>query len=212
MLRVSNPVRNTAEFSRVQARLRDMPRARTMEEIGRSSQRNPQRGERGQLGRVAYPSSRYRTYNGGNLFQVAVPDNWQELGGNGEITFAPEGAYGDYQGRFVFTHGAMFGVAQSNSRNLRQATDSFLNQLSQSNQGLRRYGNYESGNIASRNGLAVTLANRSEVTGRNEVISVYTTMLRNGDLFYVIGVAPEHDYRSYERVFQTMVSSIRLND
>jgi hypothetical protein len=106
----------------------------------------------------------------------------------------------------------MLGVTQSNSRNLRQATEDFLNQLSQNNQNLRRYGNYENGTIASRNGLAVTLSNRSEVTGRNEVVSVYTTMLRSGDLFYVIGVAPENDYRAYERVFRTMVSSLRLND
>jgi hypothetical protein len=212
MLRVSDPIGNTAQFARVQARLRDMPRARSLEEIGRASQRNPQGGNSGRIGRVAYPSSRYRVYNGGNLFQVSVPDNWREMGGSSEVTFAPEGAYGDYQGRFVFTHGAMLGVTQANSRNLRQATEDFLNQLSQNNQNLRRYGNYQSGSIASRNGLAVTLSNRSEVTGRNEVISIYTTLLRNGDLFYVIGVAPETDYRSYERVFRTMVSSLRLND
>jgi hypothetical protein len=106
----------------------------------------------------------------------------------------------------------MLGATRANSRNLRQATEDFLNQLSQNNQNLRRYGNYQSGSIASRNGLAVTLSNRSEVTGRTEIISVYTTLLRDGNLFYVIGVAPETDYRAYERVFRTMVSSLRLND
>jgi len=79
MLRVTNPIRDTREFDQVQARLRGYPRARTMQEIAQSGQRYPSgsNDNRYPTGeRVGYPSTRYRSYNGGNLFRVSVPDNW----------------------------------------------------------------------------------------------------------------------------------------
>ncbi|PYS48691.1 MAG: hypothetical protein DMF68_12260, partial [Acidobacteria bacterium] len=105
MLRVQNPIRESAEFVRVQQLLRGMGRAPSSAEIARSGQRYPNQdgnnypnnnypsGER-----VGYPSSRYRTYNAGNLFQLSYPDNWREVGeGSNSIWFAPEGAYGQIQ-------------------------------------------------------------------------------------------------------------------
>jgi hypothetical protein len=49
-------------------------------------------------GRVDPPSSSFRTYNEGNLFQVSVPANWQEIQSNSSVTFAPSGAYGQNSG------------------------------------------------------------------------------------------------------------------
>src|SRR6266851_3388501 len=68
-LRVVNPVRDTRDFSRIQARLRGMGRAPSMEEIARSGQRNPTGENTGNypnnppVGRVDYPSSRYQSYS-----------------------------------------------------------------------------------------------------------------------------------------------------
>src|SRR5947209_3132754 len=130
MLRVQNPIRESAEFVRVQQLLRGMGRAPSSAEIARSGQRYPNQdgnnypnnnypsGER-----VGYPSSRYRTYNAGNLFQLSYPDNWREVGeGSNSIWFAPEGAYGQIQGQAVFTHGFNDCVTQEQSNILRQAT------------------------------------------------------------------------------------------
>ena len=86
MLRVNrNAIQDTAEFRRVQERLRGQGRAPSMEEIARSGQRYPQGeggagspGYGGTVGRVQYPSTRYRTYTGGNLFRVSYPENWRE--------------------------------------------------------------------------------------------------------------------------------------
>jgi len=52
----------------------------------------------------------------------------------------------------------------------------------------------------------------SDATGRPEVIQLYTTTLRDGTLFYMIGVAPEQEYPAYEATFQQVVRSIRLNE
>lgn len=216
MLRVSNPIQNTARFNNIQSRLRGMPRARTMEEIAQNGQRSPQGGEDGrvQQGRVDYPSSRYRTYNGGNVFRVSVPDNWRELGGQqgGDITFAPEGAYGTVQNQFVFTHGVQIGIARSGGNNLRDATDQFINNLLQGNSYLRQQRGYQRGNVSGREALATTLAGQSNVTGRTEIVNVYTRFLDSGDLFYVISVAPRDDYNNYQTAFNNVVRSIQIAD
>jgi Zn-dependent protease with chaperone function len=219
MLRVENPIRNTEEFASIQRYLRGQGRAPTMAEIARSGQRYPTEGGGSNYpsgnvgGRVSYPSTRYRTFNGGNLFSLNYPDNWRELSeGQTSVWFAPEGAYGQVQGQAVFTHGVNVGVAQSQGGNLRQATDAFISTLAQGNGNLRQQGGYQRGTINGRNALAINLTNVNEATGRPEIITIYTTLLRNGQLFYMIGVAPQNEYRNYQATFRNVLSSIRLND
>jgi Zn-dependent protease with chaperone function len=215
-LRVSNnPIRESAEFTRIQQRLRG---GRVSSgDYGRNGQRYP--SESGNYptgninGRVAYPSSRYRTYSGGNLFQLSYPDNWRPLGeGNSSVWFAPEGAYGSVRGQDVFTHGVNVGITQAQSRDLRQATDAFVNALAQSSGNLRQQSGYQRTTIDRRSALAISLSNVNEATGRAETVTVYTTLLRNGDLFYMISVAPQNDYVNFQTAFRNILSSIRLND
>ncbi|MEA2174247.1 MAG: hypothetical protein QOD00_1839 [Blastocatellia bacterium] len=219
-LRVNNPVRDTRDFERVQARLRGMPRARSMQEIaqgGRTSgtgSGNSNSYPEGNIsnGRVAYPSGRYRAYTEGQLFRVSVPDNWRELPGNNDVWFAPEGAYGSVQNTAVFTHGVNFGTAQAQSNNLQQATDALIQQLAQGSRNLRQQGSYQRGTIDRHNALAVTLSNTNEASGRAETITIYTTLMRNGGLFYMIAVAPQDEYRNYQGAFTSILRSIQLND
>ncbi|HWT00369.1 MAG TPA: M48 family metallopeptidase [Pyrinomonadaceae bacterium] len=220
LLRVSNPIRNTEEFAMVQQRLRGQGRAPSMEEIARSGRRYPVEGgnypsnypEGNISGRVAYPSSRYRTFNGGNVFQLQYPDNWRELGeSQSSVWFAPEGAYGQVQGQPVFTHGVNVGVTQAQGNNLRDATDYFINSLAQGNGNLRAQGGYQRGSIDGRNALAINLSNVNEATRRNERITVYTTLLRDGQLFYLIMVAPQNDYGTFQSAFGNVLRSIQLN-
>ena len=213
MLRVSgNQVQDTGEFKRIQSQLRGMGRAPSMEEIARGGQRYPQNGrypDNGRVGgRVEYPSSRYRTYTEGNLFRVSVPDNWREMRSEDSVWFAPEGAYGQN----TFTHGVNLGVARTQSNNLRQATAEFINGLAQGSRNMRPQSDYIQGSVAGREALGMTLSNLNEVTGRTEIVIVYTSMLRNGNLFYMISVAPQNEYNNYEAVFQNVLRSIQLND
>jgi hypothetical protein len=216
LLRVNpnNAIQDTRNFQNVQARLRGMGTAPTMAEIARSGQRYPTgtttddypRGER-----VAYPSSRYRTVSAGNLFQLRIPDNWQQASSGGNsITFAPQGAYGTVQGQFVFSHGAMVGVTNGVG-NLRQSTESLINSLLQGNQHLRQQSGYQRVTLDGRQGLATRLVGRSPVFGSTEIVNIYTVMLRDGNLAYIVGVAPENDYRYYQRTFSQIVSSVNLN-
>ncbi|HET9530209.1 MAG TPA: M48 family metallopeptidase [Blastocatellia bacterium] len=217
LLRVSpyRATQNSTEFNRIQALLRDMGPAPTMEEIARSGKRTSssrQYPEDSRLEqRVQLPSSSYRTYTGGNLFRVSVPDNWREFSDSNSVTFAPQGAYGNYQGQPVFTHGAVVGVVRTGSNDLRQASDQYISALLQSNPYLNAQSNYRRGSIDGRSALSMTLSGVSNVTRRSEIVTVYTTMLRNGDLFYLITVTPRDDSGQFNRAFQNIIRSVNLN-
>ena len=225
LLRVNASARNDSrDFARIQERLRGYQRAPTMAEIQRSGQRYPVGETTGNdpnnnnypnnppSGRVSYPSSRYENhsiFNGG--VDVSVPNNWRQINDSSTIWFVPEGAYGQYNGQAVFTHGASFGVAQTNSRNLQSASQELVNNLAQGNSNMRTSGGFQRTTISGRNALFATLSNVNEATGRPETVRVITTQLRNGQLFYMIAVAPQNE-RNFEDAFRTIMQSVRIND
>jgi peptidase M48-like protein len=214
MVTVTNPIRDSRTFDSVKARLREMPKAPTTEQVMRSGNRRTSSGRYPtdrQIGRVEPPSGRFRNYNEGNLFQISVPENWRELQGN-TVTFAPDGGYGNYQGQSVFTHGMEVGVERNEGHNLQTATDELIDSLSRSNPRMRGRSSYQSVSIDGRRGLQAVLNNVSDATGRPEQIALFTTQLNDGSLFYAIGVAPSDEFSTYQRVFSQVIRSIQLND
>jgi hypothetical protein len=222
-LRVTDTNRDSREFLAVKERLRGYPRAQSMAEIAQSGKRNPNQGGNypngdpanypsAPRGGVENPSSRYRSYSALGAVRVSVPDNWQEISEQGSVWFAPHGGYGSTNGQAVFTHGVNIGIAQTNSRNLQQATNEFLNSLEQSNGNLRARSGYQRTDVNGRNGLSIGLTNTNEATGRPEVVLVTTTLLRNGDLLFITFVSPQSDAYNYQNVFQNILRSVQLND
>ena len=221
MLRVNAGARDTREFNRIQERLRGYGTAPTMAEIQRSGQRYPVGENTGNTGnypnnpprgRVEYPSNRYQNvsiFNGG--VQVSVPSNWRQVNENNSVWFVPEGGYGSMNGQAVYTHGVSFGVAQTNQRNLQSASQELINSLAQGNRNLGSSGGWQRTSMSGRNALYTTLSNVNEATGQREFIRVITTQLRNGQLFYMIAVAPQNE-RNFERAFDTVLRSTRIND
>ena len=212
LLRISNnPIKNTAQFERTQSRLRQLPRAQTMAEIEKNSKTN-----QGQTptangkyeSRVELPSARTRAYSSGNWIRMNIPSNWQEFPAESEVWFAPQGAYGNSG----ITHGALVGIYRGNSDNLSEATQDYVDGILQSNDYLRKRSNYSQTTVGNRQGYGIVLSGRSPITGRTEVATVYTTMLRNGDLFYIVTVSPETEATSYNNAFRNMIRSIRLSD
>lgn len=217
-LRVENPIRDTRDFERIQARLRGMGNAPTMAEIARSGNRYPTGENTGSYpnspprGRVSYPSTRYQNYSPlGGLVRVSVPNNWRELSSGDSVWFAPEGAYGQYQNQVVYTHGVSLGVVQTQSRNLQQATTEFLNSLGAGNANLRQRTGFQRTSVGGRTGLTTSLTNVNEATGQAEVITVVTAQLRNGQLFYLIAVAPSNESSRYQSAFSNIFRTIQLN-
>jgi beta-barrel assembly-enhancing protease len=229
LLRVNSnsATQDTRAFQQVQARLRGMGRAPTMEEIARSGQRYPNQGGNypdnrypddrypddrypedtyGRGERVAYPSSSYRTETN-NLFRVSVPSNWRQVGSGQSAIYAPEGAYGS-QG---ITHGVMFGVSQTRSRDLQNATREVVEGLMQQNNYLRQSGGYQRASLGGGAALATSLVGRSNITGRNEQVTIVVTQLSSGQVLYMAAVAPQNEYGTYRGTFDNILRSIQLS-
>jgi outer membrane lipoprotein SlyB len=214
-LRVENAVHNTGAFQSVQARLRQMSPAPSTEDAtrnaGRTSGGSPTGTSGGRItGNVERPSSRYTAYTEGNLFRISVPSNWRELAGNNSVTFAPEGGYGAVSQQSVFTHGVEAGLTRNETHDLQTSTNELVQSLAQSNPRMSRSSGSDRGSIGGRTGLRTLLTNQNEVTGRPERIALYTTLLDDGTLFYLIGVAPDNEFNSYDQVFNRVASSIQF--
>ena len=211
-LHVQNARGQSNGFQSAQARLRQMSPAPTTEQATKNG------GNRGPTGRadppisgnVPRPSSGFKAYNEGNVFRISVPSNWRELPGNSSVTFAPDGGYGTANQQSVFTHGAQVGLARNETHDLQTATDELIQSLAQSNPQLRQASGYSRAAIGDRAGLSATLDNVSDATGRNERIDVFTTLMQDGTLFYLLGVAPDNEFNSYEQIFRRVAGSVQF--
>jgi beta-barrel assembly-enhancing protease len=214
-LRVSSNVRrNTPEFQQAQAHLRTLSPAPSSEDVARNRNAGRTTGGGGDVrpsnGNIPRPDTRYTQYTEGNLFRVSVPSNWRELASNNSVTFAPEGAYGTVGGQSVFTHGAEIGVTRNENHDLQTATSELIQGLQQSNPRLSRPSGYERTSLGGRQALHTVLSNVSDATGGEERIDVTTSLLSDGSLFYVLGVAPTNEFGSYTNAFRSVVKSIQL--
>ena len=202
-------------FLQTKTRLASLGPARTMAEIERSGGRGNGGGSTGSVGRVGEavpaPSRQYRTVQGGQLFTVSVPSNWQAVSSNNAVKYVPQNAYGEYQGQTTLTHGVELGVARASSRDLDQATQTLIDGFVRGNEGMRIAGREESFRLAGRDAIATPLEGRSALGG-TERVDVHTTLLSNGELFYLLTVVPEREVGAYGPAFDRVVSSVRLND
>ena len=205
-----------AEFQQAKAYFKGLPPAKSMAELERNAPTNTESGETPSAGRIGEPvpppSTQYRTAQGGKLFDVEVPSNWQAISSNNAVKYVPQNGYGQSSnGQTVFTHGVELGVARASSRDLTEATQTLLSAFAQSNPDLRRSGDAREIRMSQRSALAVPLVNRS-VLGGNELIGVYTTFLTDGNLFYYATIVPDREADQYRQVFDRIGRSIKLKD
>jgi hypothetical protein len=200
-------------FQQTRTRLASLGPARSMADVERNGGKGA--GGGGSVGRIGEavpaPSRQYRTVQGGQLFSVSVPTNWQAVTSNSSIKYVPQNAYGEYQGQSTLTHGVELGVARASSRNLDQATQTLIDGFVRGNSDMRIAGSEESFRLSGRNAIVTPLEGRSAVGGA-ERVEVHTTLLNNGDLFYLLTVVPEREVSSYGPAFDRVVNSVRLND
>ncbi len=239
-LPVENPIRDSRDFDRVQARLHTYPKAPSTEQIMRGGQRYPadngnypdegrnpndrrdpddrrssddrRSPSNSSLGRVSAPSSRYETYSVLGLLRVKVPDNWREIRDNDSVWFAPEGGYGQVGGQPVFTHGFNFTVAQSQGQSLRAVNDQMVEGLLRGSPNMRQLGRSTGTNAGTRYWMRTEFTNVNEATGRTENIALATTQLRNGNVLFISTVLPQNDSGLFQNAFANILTSLQLNN
>ncbi len=216
---VQSPTKLTNGFKSTREYLNSLSPAQTASQIAKQRQNSNSNGRVVQQGgnsrisqgqysrRVPRPSARYQQYRGGSLFTMNVPTNWQRFPESEMVWFAPLGAYGNNG----ITHGALVGVTNTGQNSLANASQAYVRGILRSNSYLRQTTRYSRISISGRPGYAVQLAGRSPITGANEYVTIYMTRLRDGRLFYFSGVAPSRESYRYNRTFNSLVRSIRIN-
>ena len=204
---------DTSQFDAMKAKFAALPPAMTSAELakrGESGGNAPKAvGTPGKP--VPPPSTQYRDFSAGGIFRASVPANWTAVPGSNAVKVVPENGYGEMNGQLVLTHGVEFGVAKASSRDLREATNTWLKAIAQGNPSLRLAGEQRSGTLSQRSTLATPLTNPSPLGGV-ERINVYTTFLTNGNLFYFLTIVPDAEGEAYHPTFVKIAQSIRFTD
>jgi len=201
-------------FAPIKTAFASLPAPLTMAELAKRKTEPAGNGVRsvGTPGQpVPPPSAEYRTINGGKVFQADVPSNWTPVSTSNAIRIVPENGFGELNGQIAFSHGIEFGIAQAGTRDLREATTTWLRAVAQNNPELRVAGEQQALKVSQRSAIGTMLVNSSPLGGQ-ERIGLYTTFLADGTLFYYLTVVPEKDAAAFQEVFRRIGESIRLTD
>jgi len=160
---------------------------------------------------VPAPSSNFRNVGVNGIFTASVPSNWTGVESADSIKYVPMNALGPMNGESVFTHGVEFGVAKSASRDLREATSTWLAAIRQGNPNMHVAGEPRTLRLSQRTAIATPLSNPSPLGGE-EWITVYTTFLSDGNLFYYLTLVPAREAPDYDSTFERITRTLRLSD
>ena len=203
-------------FASIQERLDDAGPSYTAEQIakGQAPTAGPARtgndSPRRAVVRVEPPAAQMRAFTPADFLRVGVPANWSQVNAGGGATYTPQGAFFQAQsGQTAFTHGVQFGVTQGTG-NLQRDTQALLQGLARGNPNLRSQSRARRDSLGGRSAITATLSNVSDVTGQQEHIAVTTTTLPDGNVLYMIGVAPQSEARTYEQTFRRVRQSVTI--
>jgi hypothetical protein len=183
-----------------------------------------------------WPSDRFKSFQN-SVLRIDYPDNWQAYGQGEAASIAPRGgllddgngnqalaygvivniyqphtdAYGQQlQGR-DYGQGSGQNSSQDAAKALQQATDQLVAELRQSNRNMRVVRYHDDIGVDGENALSTYLSNDSTIAGGGRETNWLITLQRPEGLLFIVFVAPERDFQSYENVFQQMLSSVRIN-
>jgi Zn-dependent protease with chaperone function len=180
----------------------------------------PVRGQRGTTGPIssrapAEPSHRFRSIDADG-FSVGYPDNWQVYGGGSStLTIVPpEGVIQANGGSMpAIAYGALVSIyepVQDGRRiTLQVATDQLLQELQSHNPNLRVTDRARRARLAGQEAFLVNAAGDSPIPGESETNLIVTTFRPEG-LWYVVFIAPQRYWGSFEPAFRQMLNSVRF--
>ena len=102
------------------------------------------------------------------------------------------------------------GVHPSPSHYQSYLKSALVQSLWRENPRLRWVPAYQVTTIGGQFGVTATMSNVSAVTGRFEYMSVSTAHLSDGNLLYIIGIAPADEAGTYRQAFERVLESIQI--
>jgi hypothetical protein len=162
---------------------------------------------------AAAPATLTKSFNHAE-YQIAYPENWQVFGDqNSAVTIAPQNGVSQN----AVAYGVMINDYQPENANasLDDATHALLASLRQSNPGLREIGNDENIRVNGIAGKSVDLIGTSPIQDSSghaaqERDWLVAVKRRDGNLLYLVFIAPNGDFATYRPTFELMLKSLSL--
>ena len=156
------------------------------------------------------PSNEF-TQARGNGFSISYPSNWATASGQNSLTIAPKAGVGQN----AIAYGVVVNAVQdTNAGSLDQAAQDLIQNLQQSNPGMRQNGSISGVQVNGTQGRQADLSGRSPIQQdgsplpeRDRLVLVPAS---NGNYVYLIFISPERDFGALEPTFERMLGSLRL--
>jgi beta-barrel assembly-enhancing protease len=169
----------------------------------------------GQITNVSYreiePSGHFKPLQL-NGFSISYPDNWQEHTNSqtGVLIAPPEGVSAG-----AIAYGVIANTAQdTRANNLDQATQDLIQSLQQSNQDLQAVGNPRVIRVNGVEGRSIDLMGSSPVEQNGQPLREHDWLVTlpsgQGELLYLIFIAPENDFGRLRPTFEKMLDSLQV--
>ena len=168
----------------------------------------------GTLTNVSYqqvqPSGDFKTYQGAN-FSINYPGNWQASAGQTSVTIAPPAGVGEN----AIAYGALIAIAQNtNNSSLDQATQALIQNLQQTNPGLRIYNSSQKMQVSGVDARSTMLQGNSPVQQNGQAVPerdwLVTLASPEGGLLHLVFIAPENQFSQLQPTYQKMLDSLQV--
>ena len=201
------------EFAQIKQRVAGI-KALTAQEIAAQQQQQQSQSAKGRLPAAEYPSRETESFTH-DLFQISYPKNWQVFGDRtSTVNIAPPSGVSDN----AIAYGVLISDYQPESQNagIDESTHALLATLRQSNQDMKQVGNDEDIKVAGVAGKSVDLIATSPVQdssghAQRERDWLVTVPGRQGNVIYLVFIAPDADFNTLRPAFEQMLRSLRIN-
>ncbi len=188
------------------------------EEIAKQQKQNG--GSTGTLsGSVAQPSASFAQFQH-SAYTVSYPSNWKSFGDSSSmVTIAPDGGVGqNSNGQGAVACGVIidgFEAEQGPNASLDQDTHELIASLKQANPQLRQIGSDENIRVNGVAAKSVEMIGPSPVPDRSgkqqrERDWLVSMEMSNGNLLYLVFIAPENDFTKLRPTYEQMLRTFQL--
>jgi hypothetical protein len=167
------------------------------------------------LNNVSYqqvaPSGAFQTYQG-NDFSISYPANWQADAGQDSATLAPAAGIGQN----AVAYGVIVSSAQNvDTTSLTNATQGLIDNLQQTNPGLRVYDSPRKIQAAGEDALSTMLAGNSPIVQGGKPLAerdwLVTLRRPAGGMLHVVFIAPADQFQHLNATYQKMLDSLQVH-
>jgi len=166
------------------------------------------------LANVSYqqvqPSGQFQALQASD-FSISYPSNWKAAEGQNSATIAPSAGVGQN----AIAYGVVVESAQNaDAGSIDQATQALIQNLQQTNSGLRVAENPKPIQVAGAEGRSTMLAGTSPIQQSNQAAPerdwLVTVPRREGGMLHIVFIAPEKEFAQLQPTYQKMLDSLQL--